>query len=175
VTVTVDRRSVARHESGHVAGLIIACRWLPRRVTADRPAERILGQMELDWATEGLNPKLARGLAIAIVLGPISEGREDWPPAWPLDPDDGDNDARQLGVLADYLKLEEADWGLIVAEARVIATTPTFHRLVGLIGRALELADQLTADDIRHLIGARTCAAYGIDPDPTTKETDCAS
>ena len=50
-------------------------------MTADRPAERILGEMELDWAAEGLNPKLARGLMIAILLGPIAEGREDWPPS----------------------------------------------------------------------------------------------
>ncbi len=44
----------------------------------------------------------------------------------------------------------------------MISTTPTFQRLVGLIGRALELADELSAAEIRGLIGARTCAAFGI-------------
>ncbi len=99
MTVTVDRRPVALHEAGHVAGLIMACRRLPTSVRADWPAERILGQMELDWSTEGLTPKMARGLMIAVLLGPIAERRE----AWPLDPD-GDGDARQLALLADYLK-----------------------------------------------------------------------
>jgi hypothetical protein len=159
MSLTVDRQRVAVHEAGHVAGLIIACRWVPERVTADRPDERTLGRMTLNWSTRGLNPKLARGVALAIMLGPIAEGSE--PPAWPLDPD-GDNDARQLALLADYLKLEEADWRLLVAEAQTISIAPAFQRIVGLISRALELADELSAADIRELIGARTCAAYGI-------------
>ena len=130
-------------------------------MTADRPAERILGEMELDWEAEGLDPKSARRLMIAIFLGPIAEGREDWPPSSPLDPD-GDNDSRQLALLADYLKLQEADWRHLVAEAEVISTTPTFQRLVGLLSRALELADELDAAEIRALIGDKTCAAFGI-------------
>jgi hypothetical protein len=47
-TVTVDRQRVAVHEAAHTAGLVVACRWLPRRVTADWPAERVLGEVELD-------------------------------------------------------------------------------------------------------------------------------
>jgi hypothetical protein len=172
VTVTVDRRRVAVHESGHTAGLVIACRWLPKRVTADWPADRVLGQLGVDWSTKGLNPKLVRGLMLAILLGPIGEGCE--PPAWPPDPD-VERDERQLALLADYLKLQETDWRLLVTEAQVISTTPTFRRLVALLSRALELADEVSADDIRDLVGARTCATYGLDPGPTTKENDCAA
>jgi hypothetical protein len=100
---------------------------------------------------------------IAILLGPLAERGEDWPPAWPLDPD-GEGDARQLAVLASYLRLTEADWRLIVTEAEVVSTTPTFRRLVGLIGRALELKDQLSTDDLRWLIGAKTLRQHGIPP-----------
>jgi hypothetical protein len=59
------------------------------------------------------------------------------------------------------------DWPSM--SARNAMTTPAFNRLVRLVATALELADQLTAADIRDLIGSRTCAAYGI---PTSEEQD---
>jgi hypothetical protein len=78
-------------------------------------------------------------------------------------------------ILGAALGGNEYDWRLLVAEAETISITRTFQRLGGLIGRALELADELSAGDLRALIGSRTCRAYGIDPAPTTKETDCAA
>jgi hypothetical protein len=159
VTVTVDRQRTSLHEAGHTAGLLIACRWLPKRVTADRPAERVLGRMELDWETKALEPKLARGLILAILLGPLAEECE--PPTWPLDVE-VDGDERHLALLAAHLRLEETDWRMLVTEAELIATSPTFQRLVRLLSRALELVDELSADEIRDLIGPRTCATFGL-------------
>jgi hypothetical protein len=171
MSVTLDRGRVARHEGGHVAALVIVGHRLPRRITADWPTAESFGLTEIDWETEGINRESARHVAISILCGPLAEGCEDWPPAWPIDRDSEISDVRQLAVLASYLTLSESGWDELVAEARRLSQSVEFCRLAALIARGLELQDELSADDLAWLIGEKTLTTYGISPE-LTKENN---
>lgn len=161
MTVTHDRVRSARHEAGHVAGLVLRGR-LPRRVTADWPKPGIAGEMVVDWGDEGCTPDSAAAVAISVLLGPIAEGNPSWPPTWPLE-EDTRGDERDLAILLRYLKVDEANYIALCAEARTLAKTPEFVRLVGLVARALELKDELDAGDLRRLLGPKILHTYGIE------------
>ena len=121
----------------------------------------VAGEMRVDWG-DGVTPRAAADVAISILMGPIAEGAESWPPAWPLDPD-VDGDEGQLATLLAYLKFDgESEYRALVREARVLARTAEFRRVVWLTSRALELKDELDADDLRRLLGEKTLTNYGI-------------
>ena len=117
--------------------------------------------MVVDWG-DGVTPQAAADVAISILMGPIAEGAESWPPAWPLDPD-ADGDEGQLATCLRYLKFDdESEYRALVREAHVLARTAEFQRVVWLTSRALELTDELDADDLRRLLGEKTLTNYGI-------------
>jgi hypothetical protein len=164
--LTHDRATTARHEGGHVASLLLDGR-LPKRVSADWPRAGSSGVTEPDWG-EGVTRESAMDVAVCILCGPLAEERDDWPPAWlALDADDEsqEDDARQLAICAGYLALSEADWHALVGRAQTRVATPEFQRLAGLVARALELKDEITAQDLRDLLGDELLRKYGI---PTT-------
>jgi hypothetical protein len=163
---TYHRARIARHEAGHVAGMVLGGR-LPCRVTADWPATGTLGEMEMDWG-DGVDPAGARILAVAILLGPLAEHDLPtvWPPDWPPDRDAA-GDEGQLAACCRYLKLDEDDYYELVRQAHHTAQSREWNRLCDLIAQALELKDELTADDLRHLLGSELLHKYGI---PTPRE-----
>jgi hypothetical protein len=59
-----------------------------------------------DLSNDGVNPKSAPDLIVAILLGPLAEARGGWPIEWPLDKNAANEDARQLHLLADFLDLK---------------------------------------------------------------------
>ena len=161
MTVTLKRARTARHEAGHCAALLMKGR-LPLKATADWPTSTAFGFVQPDWG-EGIDPAGARDLAVAIILGPLAspEMEKPWPPEWRPDPD-ATGDAGQLGRCVRWLKLDEGDYYEIVNEAHTLARSPEFNELVDLLARALELKDELSADDLRWLIGEDRLKRYGI-------------
>jgi hypothetical protein len=160
VTVTHDRRRTARHEAGHAAAFVIGG-WLPKQVTADRPEEGTEGWVSPDWDGESISPQRAADVAIAVLMGPLAVGEPGWPPEWPIDPDVA-GDQRQLAFCCRYLKLDEDGYFSLVKQAHELAGSREFIRLRDLIARALELKDELDADDLRWLVGSETLFKYGI-------------
>ena len=158
-----DRAATARHEAGHVAALIMSAR-VPASVSIDWPETEALGLTSLDFNHDGVNPDSAPVFIRAILLGPLSAGKAGWPPEWPLDRDATDCDTRQLAILANYLELDEGGWYSLVRQARFVARSDTFKRLVSLIASALEKVDEMDGEQIKFLLGPATCLAWGIPP-----------
>jgi hypothetical protein len=160
VTVSHDRATTAKHEAAHCAALVMLGR-LPVSVSADWPEAGSAGVMEIAWGEEGISRESARDVAISILMGPLIEGKADWPPRRPPDMS-ASGDEGQLGALARYLKLDERGWDALITQADTLAQSPEFLRLVELIARALELKDELNTDDLRWLLGERTLRQHGL-------------
>jgi hypothetical protein len=58
--------------------------------------------------------------------------------------------------------MDEGGWDVLMTQADMLATSPEFLRLVELIARALELKDEMTADDLRWLLGEQTLRQHGL-------------
>jgi hypothetical protein len=166
MTVVVHHRprsEVALHEAGHTAATIMLRGRLPLRVTADRPGVDLAGVTQLDLSNDGLDerPREFMMLTLSALLV------ESIPvPDWPIEPTNGhtSGDERALAVLVDHLGLTEDDWLGIVDRTRRLIESRDFQRLTSLIGRALELANELTADDLRQLIPRRLRLKYLEEP-----------
>jgi hypothetical protein len=169
---TLDRPLTARHEAGHVAGLVFSGR-VPLSVTADWPEDASHGVTTLDLSAEGSNRDSASDFIVSILLGPMAHAQAGWPPEWPLDENSPDRDTRGLASLADFLGLDEAGWYALVKQAHETSRSADFKRLVSLIASALERVDELSGEEIRFLIGPDTCRTYGIEP--ATTEVGSAS
>jgi hypothetical protein len=161
--VTHYRDVTARHEAGHVAATVMLRRRLPHSVTADRPADHVAGQMLPDLTDDGVNPSSAEDFMCMVLAGPLTESLDCPTPEWPLDRDDPVPDNRALAVLAAYAGLDEDGWMAVVERTRALTAEHDFKRLVRLIGRALELKDELDQGDLRRLIPARLAEKYGIE------------
>jgi hypothetical protein len=161
--ITIDRGWTARHEAGHVAGLIMSGR-VPASVTIDRPEEGIWGLTTVDLTADGVAPDTAADFAMALLLGPLAVAQPGWPPEWPLDPQTKDEDARQLAVLADYMKIDESGWLALVKRANEVAKSSAFKDLVAVVSLALEKLEALDSEEIRFLIGPEVCRDYGLEP-----------
>ncbi len=166
MSVTMDRRRVARHEAGHSAASLMSGR-VPAEVRIDWPEERLFGYMRRDLTTDGVNPESAPDLIVMLLCGPLAEGKAGWPIEWPLHKDAADEDARQCAVLADYLGLDEAGWLALVKQANELSKSPAFKHLLGLIASALEKVDTLSGEEIRFLVGPEVCKRYDIQPKET--------
>jgi hypothetical protein len=158
--VIVHRRhDTALHEGAHVAALVLVRGKLPLRVSADRPAVDLAGVTEINFADDGLDETPADFLV--VLLAPLLA--ESAPaPSWPIQVGNGHTrgDEHALAVLADHIGLTEADWLGIVERARRLITTHDFQRIARLVARALELKDELDADDLQQLIPRRLQLKY---------------
>lgn len=137
------RQTVARHEAAHCA----ACLMLGREVASvsiDPVQVDLLGVCE---APLGDGVEL-RDVVVALV-GPLAEGVTDWPPTW----ENARGERREsIGVLVDYLDLDETTWDRLVANARGLVQDPAFRELAALIERALlYAAPVLEGEDIIRL------------------------
>jgi hypothetical protein len=65
--------------------------------------------------------------------------------------------------IAEYMKLTEEGYREALERTRALVREYDFQRLVWLIRRALELADELDTEDLRRLIPDRLLAKYGIE------------
>jgi hypothetical protein len=162
VSAAYDRKRVALHEAGHVAALALLGH-LPRAVTADWPAEGILGFMEHAWGEDDeLSPDGVADLVLSIHAGPLAERRSDWPPKWPprmAEP----GDEGQLAACVNYLGWGRPEWEAAFVKAEHLTRSRDFRQVVGLLARALEVHDVLDTDDVCHLIGDERLARFGID------------
>jgi hypothetical protein len=161
------RVRLARHEAGHVAGLILSGR-VPAQVSADWPYEGVHAVTTLDFSDDGVNPDTAPDFALMILLGPLAEEREGWPLTWPIDRNADSRDAQQLAVLADYMGIGAAGWRELVRQAEEVAAGAAFKQLVNVIASALEELEELDGEQVRYLVGDAVCRRYGIEP---AKET----
>jgi hypothetical protein len=157
--VITERELTCRHEAGHVAALVMVGR-LPRQVRVDRPDVDLAGVVHLDLGD--VDHQLALDMIVVILLGPMSEPRAGWPPEWPIDPDDPEEEIAKLSTLAAYLDLEEADWWSLVRQANHLLGSPAFLRIRGLIEAALSRIPALDAGQLRRLLGPDLLHTYGI-------------
>jgi hypothetical protein len=142
---------------------------LPVSVSADWPEANSAGVMEIAWGEEGITPESARDVALSILMGPFVEGKTDWPPRWPPDMS-APGDEGQLAACVRYLGMDEGGWDVLMTQAQLLATSPEFLRLVELIARALELKDEMTADDLRWLLGEQILREHGLATKPEEQE-----
>jgi hypothetical protein len=158
--VVHDRPTVAVHEAGHTAATIMLRGRLPLSVTADRPKAGLAGSMEFDRSDDGIDVR-PHDFFVITLAGPLAEGASV--PEWPLelDPDrDRGDDERSLAVLASYLKLTEDEWLEVVDRARRLVESEDFNRIARVVARALELADELSGEEVRQLLPARLRTKY---------------
>lgn len=170
-TTGYDRESVAAHEAGHAAALVILGR-LPWRVTADaHPSDRVWGQLEQCWDEEGeLTRESVERTAKVIHCGPINQGKSEWPPKYP--PPLGEpGDPGQLSACMRFLGWDRLEYDMAYIEAVALTNTEEFKNLARRIARALVLKDSLDRDDLRKLIGVEALERYGI-PIPEEQEND---
>src|SRR5262245_55474114 len=147
---------IVSHEAGHAAAYIFLGR-LPVRVRVDNPSldSLVSGHVEFDFGEE-LSPEFASDLIVAVMLGPMCGplSHEPWPPPFEeLDHDHPVKDARQLALLARFLRLDEAGYRAHVANAQLIASDHDFKALHRLLARALHRIPDLDADQLRRLLG----------------------
>lgn len=161
--MTLDRRRTARHEAGHVAAIILTLGRLPKLVRADWPHELTYGSVVFPWPEDRATQDLIGEFVVCVLVGPLAVQQPDWPPTWPPDRDAASGDERQLGAAVSLGNIDEAGWDRLVEQATAMARSPDFNRLVDLIGRALELAEVLSAADLVRLLGPERLAEYGID------------
>ncbi len=166
--MTYRRDRVARHEAGHAAALIMGGR-LPTKLTAASwPWNGLLhGQMEADWSDVEVVPHVAVEVAVAVLMGPLAAEEPGWPPEWSELDREAPGDLGQLSSALILLKTTEDDYKALVEDAKTLAGTAAFQRLVRLISRGLELKEELDAADLRQLIDERTLRAFNVDPEPT--------
>lgn len=155
-----DRESVADHEAGHAAALVILGR-LPWRLTADRPTDRVWGELE-QAPYEEITPESVERMVTMLHCGPINQGKKDWPPKYPGDIG-GEGDAGQLAACIRYLGWGRAEYDAAYVEAVAMTNTEEFKALARRIARGLVLKDTLFRDDLRKLLGPEILERYGID------------
>lgn len=160
--ITFDRRRTCRHEAGHAAALIFFGH-LPPLIDADWPSAGTFGVTHHGFTGERLTREQVLHLAIAIVCGPLVVDEGGWPPAFGELDRTAAGDLGQLAAAVSFLDLDEEAWDRLTSVAADLAAERAFGQLVDLIARALELAEVLTADDLRHLLGPRRLEAFGID------------
>jgi hypothetical protein len=168
MTANVHHRPrVAEHEAAHVAGAVMLRGSLPEFASADRPEHGLAGVTRLDFTDDGLDEEPEDFLVIALA-GPLAHAADDWPPAWPIEPDRVDaefrSDARALESLGRYCDLDKAGFERVCDRAAQLTEQPDFWRLVRLVARALELVGELTADDLRRLLPERLFNHYVKEP-----------
>ncbi len=162
MTAPFHRKNTAAHEGGHAA-LLVMCGRLPTRVEANHAELGIWGRVEIAWHGEELDRDAVADLILAIHAGPLYAGATGWPPKWP--PDLGaDGDEGQLAACVNYLGYDRSDADTAFVRAAALTATKEFNQLAALIARALELAGELDADELRELIGERRLERYGISP-----------
>jgi hypothetical protein len=140
------RSSTAKHEAGHVASVIMLRGRLPELVTADWPKHDTAGLTRLDFSNDGLDER-PLDFVVLTLAGPLAESAPipDWPPNAGAE---NTRDEHALATLVDFLGLDEDDWLNAVERTLHLVRDADFQRLVQLIARALELADELNADDL---------------------------
>lgn len=156
---TLDRRWTSRHEAGHVAAMILTVRRLPEITHADKPHDLAYGSTVFPWPEGRATQDLLGEFAVSVMAGPLAVG--DSIPDWPPDRQ-ARGDERQLAAAVSLGNLDEDGWHELVEQARAMARSPEFTRLVDLIARALELNETLTDDDLRRLLGPDRLAELGI-------------
>ena len=118
--------------------------------------------MVSDLSEDGVSDQTAEDFLCMVLAGPLTEAPDRPAPEWPIDPD-STGDEHLVATLADFLQLDEAGYERVLERTRRLVSDPDFSRLVGLISRALELQDELDAEDVRWLIPTRLAEKYDIE------------
>jgi hypothetical protein len=144
----VNLEDVANHEAGHA----VACVLLGIGVTGTR----------IDWGPDGclggttslhpdylddLDKDKARDLMVMHMAGWIMEDRDL--PEWPPSRTAHQPDERHMAAFSDYLKLTEASWHGVCAEAYRFTTTDEFMRLWRAVTGLFEYTPELDEAGLR--------------------------
>jgi HK97 family phage prohead protease len=167
---TVMHQKLCEHEAAHAAAALL-CDLDVAEVRADfhdlngvAPAnpDDAAGFVELGAGAD------ARARAIAVLAGPLGEGRPNWPPAWPPTPDT--DDGRQLCTYAKEAHLDRTGWSQLVADTHKVVTSRPFDRLHTTISELLEQGHVLDAPTLDRLKTAATLEHMALKA--TTVATD---
>ena len=144
-------QAVLAHEAGHVIGTLMAGHKIESvRLGPTRRDAKVAALTSVDFDTEVTD---LFGHVVAILMGPMAEGEA--PPSWPPLPDIEStlSDQHALCVLANHLRLTEADYWAAVALAAHCLDDPTVKAAHALIADALGERGELTDRDVRDLLG----------------------
>lgn len=132
------------HEAGHAASALLLS--IPVRLVDVVGNQTCAGFV--DHAHKFTDVAGARRHAIMVLCGPAMGNRPGTPmPEWPLR-DDTTPDERQLKAIADAIRLTQADWHGLVAEAWRLTATAEFERLHTAIVEMLRYTSRIGADTL---------------------------
>jgi HK97 family phage prohead protease len=138
-----EHRRLAAHEGGHAAAALLlgldvdsahAPYWTLEDCLTGDPDEPA-GQVNIPAGEWDRDP---RSTAIAILAGPICDGRVDWPPKWPLTLAPVTPDDAQVGELVKRLDLDRAGYGELIQDAYRLTISRPFERLHNAVSHLLE-------------------------------------
>ena len=135
--ILVTMQQVAEHEARHAAvALFFGFNVIEAR--ADAPTGKSLGHVLFDHSGEQPWDRLRYAAAlVTLVAGGL--GEKGWPPAWPLDPNGGEDDERQLAAIVGRLELNEKQFNGLVGVTRSIVGHPFIKRLQDAISTPLSI------------------------------------
>ncbi|MEK6271463.1 MAG: hypothetical protein AABM42_02295 [Actinomycetota bacterium] len=148
----VNRKAIVAHESGHLAGLIMAG-MVPARVVVGTES----GKVTTNWDEFTLTRENAPALIKAILAGPICGN--DPLPRWPILPKLSD-DERGLAALIKLADIDHDRYQELVVETYDMVITPEFRELETLFTHLCEQHSSLDANQIRTLLGPKRVARY---------------
>jgi hypothetical protein len=152
------RQSTLAHEAGHVVGGLLAghrIKTVALGKTRENPDSAAIttfdfsGSPEVDFY----------GHLVAVLMGPMAEGRE--PPFWPPAPDPHDKDSIAVARLVNHLGLGKGDYLAAVAIAAHWLDDPYVKSAVATVAHALGRESVLTGSMIRQALGPHMLAWFG--------------
>ena len=158
----VMHRKLAQHEAGHAAGALLggltiseaAARFASFASFLQEPDDPDEAAGEVVIETSGVrdDPDRMRALAIAVLCGPLCEGKAA--PTWPLSLAPMSSDERQVGDLVRRLDLDQRGYAALVQDAHELVCSREFDRLHVVVAELLERHGSLagpTLERVKHI------------------------
>jgi hypothetical protein len=144
------RESTLVHEAAHAVGGLLAGHRVDRvhiGATERRPGDA--GFTTFDFA--GSPDVDMFGHLVAILMGPMAEGKP--PPPWPPHPDPDDSDAFNVATLVNHLAVSKSDYMSAVALADRWLDNLQVKTAIARVAQALGEAGELTDRAVRDALG----------------------
>ena len=154
-----DRQSTLAHEAAHVVGGLLAghrIKTVRLGATKKRPTEA--GSTMFDF---GASPDVdLYGHLVALLMGPMAEGKPPlpWPPT--PDPDPDHSDAFAVARVVAHLRVSRADYRAAVALAAHWLDDPFVKAAIARVADALGEAGELSDRQVRAALGPHLLAWF---------------
>ena len=152
-----DRQSTLAHEAAHVVGGLLAghrVKAVTLGKTRQNPDSAAITTFDFSRSPDAD----FFGHLVAVLMGPLAEGRE--PAPWPPAPDPHDSDSMAVSRLINHLGLGKGDYHAAVALAAHWLDDPLVKSAMATVAHLLGQEGVLTDATIRKALGAEMLAWF---------------